>query len=80
MASNPQRYARINIPDMGQANEIMAQVGALLKGNGPTSPLAGMRVRRMIMMGTSQSSGTLRGYLPAHAAWRMSDGKPIFDG
>lgn len=80
VASNPQRYARINIPDMAQANEIMAQVGALLKGNGPTSPLAGMRVRRMIMMGTSQSSGTLRGYLPAHAAWRMPDGKPIFDG
>jgi hypothetical protein len=80
VASNPQRYAPINIPDMGQANEIMAQVGALLKGNGPTSPLAGMRVQRMIMMGTSQSAGTLRGYLPAHAAWRMPDGKPIFDG
>ena len=80
VASNPQRYAPINIPDMGQANEIMAQVGALLKGNGPTSPLAGMRVRRLIMMGTSQSAGTLRGYLPAHAAWRMPDGKPIFDG
>ena len=42
--------------------------------------MAGMRVRRLIMMGTSQSSGTLRGYLPAHAAWRMPDGKPIFDG
>ena len=65
---------------MGQANEIMAQVGALLKGNGRTSPLAGMRVQRLIMMGTSQSAGTLRGYLPAHAAWRMPDGKPIFDG
>lgn len=80
VASNPQRYARINIPDAEQANEILAQVGALLKGNGPTSPLAGMRVRRLIMMGTSQSSGTLRGYLPAHAAWRMPDGTPIFDG
>ena len=39
-----------------------------------------MRVRRLIMMGTSQSAGTLRGYLPAHATWRMPDGKPIFDG
>ena len=78
--SNPQRYAPINIPDMGQANEIMAQVGALLKSNGPTSPLSALRVRRLIMMGTSQSAGTLRGYLPAHGAWRMPDGKPIFDG
>jgi hypothetical protein len=78
--SNPQRYAAISLPDAGQANEIMAQVGALLKSSAPTSPLAGMRVRRLIMMGTSQSAGTLRGYLPAHAAWRMPDGKPIFDG
>ena len=80
VASNPQRYSRINIPDAEQANEILAQVGALLKGNGPTSPLAPLRVRRLIMMGTSQSSGTLRAYLPAHATWRMPDGKPIFDG
>jgi Alpha/beta hydrolase domain len=78
--SNPQRYAAISLPDMGQANEIMAQVGALLKGNGRTSPLTGLRVRRLVMMGTSQSAGTLRGYLPAHAGWRMPDGKPIFDG
>jgi hypothetical protein len=80
VASNPQRYAAISLPDAAQANEIMAQVGALLKSNGRTSPLAGLRVRRLIMMGTSQSAGTLRGYLPAHAAWRLSDGKPIFDG
>jgi alpha/beta hydrolase family protein len=80
VASNPQRYAAINIPEAGQANEIMAQVGALLKSTGPSSPLAGMRVRRMILMGTSQSAGTLRGYLAAHAAWRMPDGTPIFDG
>ena len=78
--ANPQRYAAISLPDMGQANEILAQVGALLKGNGSTSPLNGLRVRRLIMMGTSQSAGQLRGYLPAHAAWRMPDGKPIFDG
>ena len=78
--ANPQRYAPIRLADMAQANEILAQVGALLKGNGPTSPLAGMTVRRLIMMGTSQSAGTLRAYLPAHATWRMPDGKPIFDG
>jgi hypothetical protein len=78
VASNPERYATINIPEAGQANEIIAQVGALLKSNGPSSPLAG--VRRMILMGTSQSAGTLRRYLSAHATWRMPDGAPIFDG
>lgn len=78
VASNPERYAPINIPEAGQANEIIAQVGALLKSNGPASPLAG--VRRMVLMGTSQSAGTLRRYLPAHAVWRMPDGTPIFDG
>ena len=80
IVANPQRYAAINIPEAGQANEIIAQVGALLKSNGPSSPLAGLRVRRMILMGTSQSAGTLRGYLTAHPTWRMPDGKPIFDG
>ena len=80
VASNPQRYSAINIPEAGQANEIIAQVGALLKSNAPSSPLAGMQVRRMTLMGTSQSAGTLRRYLAAHAAWRMPDGAPIFDG
>lgn len=78
--SNPERYKAISLPDAAQSNEIIAQVGALLKGNGRTSPLAGLRVRRMILMGTSQSAGTLRAYLPAHATSRMPDGKPIFDG
>jgi hypothetical protein len=80
VASNPQRYAAINIPEAGQANEIIAQVGALLKSNAPSSPLAGLKVRRMVLMGTSQSAGTLRTYLPAHAAWRMPGGASIFDG
>ena len=79
VASNPQRYASINIPDAGQANEIIAQVGALLKSNAHVA-IGRSEVRRMILMGTSQSAGTLRGYLPAHATWRMPDGKPIFDG
>jgi len=76
--ANPERYKVISLADMAQTNEILAQVGALIKGNGPTSPIKG--VRRLFMMGTSQSSGTLRGYLPAHAAWRMPDGKAIYDG
>jgi hypothetical protein len=80
VASNPQRYAPISIPDAAQANEIIAQVGALLKSNAPASPLAGLRVRRLILMGTSQSAGTLRTYLAAHPTWRMPDGSAIVDG
>jgi hypothetical protein len=80
VASNPERYKAIDLPDGAQANEILAQVGALLKGNGPTSPLNGLRVRRLIMMGTSQSAGTLRAYLTVHAKMRMPDGKAIYDG
>jgi hypothetical protein len=80
VASNKERYASISIPDAGQANDIIAQVGALLKSNAPASPLASLKVRRLFLMGTSQSAGTLRTYLTAHASSRMPDGKPIFDG
>jgi len=31
-------------------------------------------------MGTSASSGTVRGYFPAHAARRLPNGGPIYDG
>ena len=60
VASNPQRYAAINIPEAGQANEIMAQVGALLKSNGPSSPLAGIRVsrHRMCLGGIAGDEGS----------------------
>jgi hypothetical protein len=34
----------------------------------------------MTQMGTSASSGTVRGYFPAHAARRLPNGGPIYDG
>ena len=34
----------------------------------------------MTLMGTSASSGTVRGYFPAHAARRLPNGGPIYDG
>ncbi len=74
---NPERYASLSIA-MGQTNEILAQVGRLLKS--PDGPLGGYRVQRVTLMGTSASSGTVRAYLPAHAALRQQDGGPIFDG
>jgi len=74
---NTARYGALNIVQ-GQTNEIIAQVGMLVKERrGVLAPYA---VRHVTLMGTSASSGTVRGYFPAHAELRMADGKPIFDG
>ena len=74
---NAERYAPLNIA-MGQANEVIAQVGRLIKSK--TGPFAQYDVRRTTLMGTSASSGTVRTYLAAHPNLRMPDEKPIFDG
>jgi hypothetical protein len=76
-AFNAERYASLNIA-MGQANEVIAQIGRLIKSK--SGPFAAHDVRRATLMGTSASSGTVRTYLGAHATLRMPDGKPIFDG
>ena len=74
---NPERYAALAIAP-GQTNEILAQVGRLVKSG--AAPFAPYRLRHVTLMGTSASSGTVRNYFPAHAAWRLPDGGPIFDG
>jgi hypothetical protein len=42
--------------------------------------LAGLQVRKMVMSGTSMSSGTLINYLPAHKVYRTPDMQHIYDG
>src|SRR5690606_21683660 len=75
-AFNSERYASLNVSN-GQENEILAQVGALLKSaNGPL----GTAPRKMVMSGSSMSSGTLFNYLPAHRVLRTPDMKNIYDG
>ena len=74
---NPERYKALQLAQ-GQANEVLAQVGLLLKTRGGV--LAPYDVRRVTLMGTSASSGTVRNYFPAHAERRMADGRPIYDG
>ena len=74
---NAERYAPLNIV-MGQANEIIAQVGRLVKAK--TGPFAAYDVKRITLMGTSASSATVRTYLGAHPELRMPDGAPIYDG
>ncbi len=74
---NAERYAGLTI-GMGQANEVIAQAGRLIKSR--TGPFAAYDVKRATLMGTSASSGTVRSYLAAHAAWRLPGEAPIFDG
>ena len=74
---NAERYASLSIAQ-GQTNGVIAQVGTLIKSG--TGPFAQYRVRQTTLMGTSASSGTVRGYLADHPTLRLANGTPIFDG
>src|SRR4030095_10155308 len=76
---NPERYKELQISN-GQANEVIAQVGALLKSKQSDNPLAALAVRKMILAGSSASAGVVVNYMPAHMTWRLPDMKPIYDG
>lgn len=74
---NEARYADLEMSG-DQTNEILAQVGALLKSD--KSPLAGRGLRKMILFGTSASSFVLTQYLPAHMVYRTPEMNNIYDG
>jgi hypothetical protein len=74
---NAARYADMRVAD-GQPNDILAQVGALIKSD--KGPLAGLGVRKMVLFGTSMSAGTLISYLPAHMVYRTPGMEHIYDG
>jgi hypothetical protein len=76
---NRERYKDLQV-GQGQASEILAQVGALIKSKQSGNPLAGLPLRKMILAGTSASAGVLVNYLPAHMVLRQPDMKPIYDG
>jgi hypothetical protein len=76
---NKARYGDLNVAQ-GQASEILAQVGALLKSSEPGNPLAGVPIRKMILAGTSASAAVLINYLPAHMVYTLPDRSPIYDG
>ena len=78
-AFNAARYSDLRIAP-GQANEIIAQVGTLVRSSQGTNPLGGLPVRKVILAGTSASAGVLVNYLPAHMVYRLGDLKPIYDG
>jgi hypothetical protein len=80
VASNEARYKDLNLPN-GAANDIIAQVGALIKSSRKDNPLNGLTVRKMVLTGSSASAGVATQYLTnAHMAMRLADMKPIYDG
>ncbi len=82
LETSRERYADLTMSN-DQTNEILAQVGALLKSNaakGAGGPLEGLTVRKMVLFGTSASSFVLTQYLPAHMVYRTPDMQRIYDG
>jgi hypothetical protein len=77
--SNPERYKDFQAAN-NQTNEIIAQVGALVKSKDKSSPFAGLNVRKIVLGGTSATAATLNAYLPAHLIYRTPDMQRIYDG
>ena len=61
----------------GQATDILAQAGALIKSG---APLGGTVPRKMVLAGTSQTAGILINYLPGHVVYRTPKMERIYDG
>ena len=81
---NLERYGSLQVAS-NQANEIIAQVGRLLRSNLSGGPMGAYTVRTLILSGTSDSSGATRTYMSSgtmldHADLRMPDGGPIHEG
>jgi alpha/beta hydrolase family protein len=77
--SNAERYKDFAAAG-NQTNEIIAQVGALVKSKDKSSPFAGLNVRKIVLGGTSATAATLNAYLPAHMIYRTPDMQRIYDG
>jgi Alpha/beta hydrolase domain len=75
VALNEARYRNLKLNGT-QTNEILAQVGALVRSAG----LVGGPVRKMVLGGTSMTAGVLINYLPAHMVYRTPQMQRIYDG
>jgi hypothetical protein len=75
VALNEARYRSLKLNGT-QTNEILAQVGALVRGG----MLVGGPVRKMVLGGTSMTAGVLINYLPAHMVYRTPQMQRIYDG
>jgi hypothetical protein len=72
---NEPRYRDLKLTGV-QTNEILAQVGALVR----SGSLAGGPVRKMVLGGTSMTAGVLINYLPAHMVYRTPQMQRVYDG
>ncbi len=78
-AANEARYKDLVVPN-GAANDILAQVGALIKSGRNDNPLSGLPAAKMILTGSSASAGVAQAYLTtAHMTQRLADMKPIYN-
>jgi hypothetical protein len=73
---NEARYRDLQIAG-GQTNEMLAQIGALIRTG---RPIGGPPVRKMVLAGTSMTAGILINYLPAHMVYRTPQMERIYDG
>jgi len=79
---NASRYAAMSMPHFGQVWDMLSQTGLLLKTPGSSdNPLADFDVKRIIMVGYSQSAGYQVTYANSiHAMAMTPSGDPIIDG
>jgi hypothetical protein len=75
VALNEARYRNLKL-NGAQTNEILAQVGSLVR----SGTLVGGSVRKMVLGGTSMTAGVLINYLPAHMVYRTPQMQRVYDG
>lgn len=75
VALNEARYRDLKLSGP-QTNEILAQIGALVRSGN----LVGGPVRKIVMGGTSMTAGVVINYLPAHMVYRTPQMQRIYDG
>jgi len=79
--ADPTRYADINVPTNDVAWDVLAQVGAAVKGGGAQSPLPGLKPKYLYMAGYSQSGVDTAGFAIGLAKhYGTPAGKPVYDG
>lgn len=76
------RYASLSMPHFGQVWDMMTDVGKWLRTSGePSNPLNQYAVKRLFMVGFSQSVAYQVTYANSfHAGARMPDGRSVYDG
>jgi hypothetical protein len=76
-AFNPERYGSLKV-GQNQVSEILAQAGALIRDR--SSPISNLKLRKMVLWGTSASSGMVVNYFPTHRSLKRADLSNIYDG